>query len=81
MISHWLSQHQAITFKHTRREGNKLADLLANIGVDAKDGYFEGTIAGLDSRDHIDKVQEIVTQDKSQIKDMHPDAGVHHGIQ
>lgn len=77
LINHWLSQHQVITFKHTRREGNKLADLLANIGVDAKNGYFEGNITSLVPRDQMAKVQEIVTQEKSQMKDMHPDAGDH----
>lgn len=75
LINHWLSLHQAITFKHTRREGNKLADFLANLGVEAKENHFEGAIDSLHSRDDMDTLRAMVSQDKSLIKNSHPDAG------
>ena len=31
LIDKWLSQHQEISFKHTKWEGNKLVDFLANM--------------------------------------------------
>jgi len=34
LINKWLSQHQAISLKHIKREGNKIANYLANIGVE-----------------------------------------------
>lgn len=34
LLMHWFTTHQAITFKHIRREGNKLADFLVNLGVE-----------------------------------------------
>lgn len=34
----------AIIFSHVKREGNKVADLLANIGVDAENTLLIGTI-------------------------------------
>jgi len=80
LTNQWLSQHQEIVFKHTRREGNKLADILANIGVEAMDGYYEGTIDNLNSREQIAKIQEIIIQDNSQGKNKHPDAGVNLSI-
>jgi len=76
LIKHWLNQHQAISFKHTRREGNKLADLLANFGVEEENGYMEGALSSLTSRDQIAQIQEIVTQEQSRIEHQHPDAGV-----
>lgn len=56
-------------------EGNKLVDLLANIGVDAEDGFFEGTIASLNCRDQIAQIQEIVAQEQTQTRHKHLDVG------
>jgi len=76
LINKWLSQHQAISLRHIKREGNKLADFLANLGVEIGVQQFEGTISNIASVEQISKFQEIVTQDKSQGKEAHPDAGV-----
>lgn len=40
LLKQWLTNHQAISFKHIRREGNKLADFLANLGVDSGREFF-----------------------------------------
>lgn len=76
MINHWLSMHQAITFKHIRWEGNKLADLLANLGVEAKENHFEGAIDNLPSRDQLDTLKAMISKEISLIQNSHPDAGV-----
>lgn len=81
LINNWLSQHQAITCKHTRREGNKLADFLANIGVEVEGGYTEGTITNLATTDQQAKFQEIVIQDQIQMKNIHQDVGATSSMQ
>ena len=35
LIEKWLKHNRAISFKHVKRSGNKLADLLENTGVDS----------------------------------------------
>ena len=78
LIDRWLSQHQAISFRHTRREGNKLADFLANLGVETGVGFFAGTISSIASEDQLSEFHKIVIQDELQENDTHPDVG---GIQ
>lgn len=34
LIDFWLSHHRVITLKHICQEGNKVADILANLGVE-----------------------------------------------
>lgn len=75
-LNHWLSQNQSITFNHTKREGNRLADLLANFGVEAKSNHFEGTLDNLPSRAQRNQLREVISQDIAQMKKTHPDAGV-----
>lgn len=74
-LNNWLSQNQAITFKHTRREGNRLADLLANFGVEAKNIHFEGPLECLPSREQQIQLEQIISQDREQTESLHPDAG------
>eukprot|EP00253_Pinus_taeda_P019814 PITA_19814 len=40
LLQSWLKDNKAITFNHIRREGNKLADIMANIGVDRGKDHF-----------------------------------------
>lgn len=35
LIEMWLSTHRVVNFKHICRDGNKVANILANIGVDS----------------------------------------------
>lgn len=76
MINHWISRHQAIIFKHIRREGNKLADLLANLGVEAKEHHFEGVVDNIPSKDHLGTLRAMISQEIAQIPTSHPDGGV-----
>eukprot|EP00253_Pinus_taeda_P008637 PITA_08637 len=43
-IERELHQHRALTFLHTRREGNKTTDLLANLGVDCSRTLLTGNL-------------------------------------
>ncbi len=47
LIEIWLSYHRAITLKHIRWEGNKVADLLANIGVESGMDIHTGSLSML----------------------------------
>lgn len=40
LIEYWLSSSRAVTLKHIRGEGNKVVDLLANMGVDCRMDQF-----------------------------------------
>jgi len=76
MLKQWLTNHQAITFKHIRREGNKLADFLANLGVDSGKEFFEGSISSIVSGNQLSNFKTIVTNDMQLKEGSHPDAGV-----
>eukprot|EP00253_Pinus_taeda_P028735 PITA_28735 len=43
-IDRELHQHRALSFLHTRREGNKTADLLANLGVECSRTLITGNL-------------------------------------
>lgn len=60
LIEIWLSSHRAITLKHIRREGNKVADLLANIGVESELELHTGSICRLSSESQLKEYQNLV---------------------
>lgn len=43
-IEQWLATNREITFKHIKRAGNKVADLLANLGVDNYRTLYSGSL-------------------------------------
>lgn len=47
LIEIWLSSHKAISLKHIRQEGNKVDDLLANIGVESGMDLHTGSLSML----------------------------------
>lgn len=53
LIEGWLSSHRAITLKHIRWEGNKVANLLANIGVECGLDLHVGSISRLVSESQL----------------------------
>lgn len=75
LIDKWLSQHRAISFKHMRREGNKLADFLANMGVECGLEFFVGSLSSVSSEDQLSNYHTVVKNDMNQEADTHPDAG------
>eukprot|EP00253_Pinus_taeda_P034194 PITA_34194 len=75
LLNQWFSLHQAISFKYIRREGNKLADFLANLGVDSGKYFFEGSLSSIVSESHLSTFCDIVNNDMQSKEDSHPDAG------
>jgi len=75
-LQQWLNYNQAISFKHIRREGNKLADFLANLGVDNGKEFFAGSLQGSASEDQLSTFHAILTRDMQSREDSHPDASV-----
>lgn len=75
-LQNWLQENQAISFKHIRREGNKLADFLANLGVDKGKEFFAGSLQGTTTEDQLSNFQAILTKDMQMREDSHLDAGV-----
>jgi len=69
-IEHLLHNNQAISFNHTKWEGNKVADLLANMGVVAKHTMLSGTIDIIQNHDHAQEFTKVVQSDA-----VPPDAG------
>lgn len=76
LLQLWLRDNKAITFNHIRREGNKLADFLANLGVDRGRDHFEGLLQGNVSETEWSTFQEILRNDTQRTAQDHPDAGV-----
>lgn len=75
LIKIWLFSHRAITLKHIRWEGNKVADLLANIGVESGLDLHIGSISRLAFEIQLMEYQNIVKKEMKQGGEEHGDAG------
>lgn len=75
LIEEWISSHRAITFKHIRRNGNKVADLLANIGVNCELELCSGPLSSLVSEAQLMEFNNLVKNDLKQGEENRPDAG------
>lgn len=51
-IEQWLHNNRSIIFIHVKMEGNKVADLLANLGVDSEHTLITGTLDIIQNHDH-----------------------------
>lgn len=77
LLQSWLKENRATTFNHIRREGNKLADFLANLGVDRGQDHYEGLLQGHVSETDWSTFQEILRKDiQSKNPPPPPDEGV-----
>lgn len=63
-ISNWLNENQVISFAHTKRDDNKVADLLANLGVDSMDTLNHGTLQIIHDRDIAQNCIKLVQTDR-----------------
>jgi len=75
LIAIWLSRHKAIYIKHTRWEGNKVADFLANLGVECRLELHIGSFSSLVSASQLMNYNNIMKNDRYQSEDTHQDAG------
>jgi len=57
------------------REGNKLADFLANIGVEMEVDIYVSSLSSIATMDQLTEFQNIVKNDMLQEHEAHPDAG------
>lgn len=75
LIEVWLRTHRVVNFKHFHREGNKVADFLANIGVWSSTALNENTLSTIATEAQIKEFNELVKKEKAQEVGEHPDAG------
>ena len=61
---------EALSWSHIRRKGNKVADRLANLGVEAKHHFWHGPLQNLPHREAREDCSRLLDQDGQ-----HPDAG------
>ena len=66
----WLQENRALLFKHTRREGNKVADLLANLGVDCGSNLITGALDIIQKEDQRRICHNLIQREANP-----PDAG------
>lgn len=71
LIADWLQQHRAISFKHVKRFGNKVANLLANKGVTSSQILTVGPLTILNDNNLIQECTNLVHEDNKP-----PDVGV-----
>lgn len=60
LIEQFLSTNITVTFKHIQRDGNKVADLLANIGVDSGQILHTGSLSTIATASQIKDYNELV---------------------
>jgi len=71
----WLQNNKSTSFKHIRREGNKAADFLANLGAELGKEHQEGTPQVIVSDSERATFQEILINDIQIEATNNPDAG------
>ena len=59
-----LKESDACTWSHIRRNGNKVADRLANLGVEAKVPFWSGLLGNLPNREVQEACQKFIDQDR-----------------
>ena len=64
-LSNWVKVNQAITFTHTKRDGNRVADLMANLGVDSPDFLKHGSIQIINDRNSTQECIKLVRMDQT----------------
>ena len=69
-IANKIDNARAISFKHTRREGNKIADLLANIGVETSTPLISGNTNTISNRQQLQECESLIQEEAAA-----PDAG------
>lgn len=74
LIEVWLRTHRAVNFKHIRREGNKVADLLAKIGMESNTTLNENSLPTIATEVQMKEFNELVKNEKASEEGEHPDA-------
>lgn len=74
-IERWISFNRAISFTHIRRDGNKVVDLLANLGVDSGRHLLVGSPTNLLSESQLPDFNNLVQEERPKPEDALPDPG------
>jgi len=80
LIEIWLSSHRAVNLKHICWDGNKVANLLANIGVESGRYLHTSLLSMLATEHQLLEYKELVKNEMAQEEEAHPDVGDHRGI-
>jgi len=75
-LGEMLKSSEACTWSHIRRNGNKVADRLANLGVEAKAPFWHGPLGNLPIGEAQATCRRLIEKDRG-----NPDAGVLHDHQ
>lgn len=75
LIEIWLSSHRVITLKHICQEGNKVVDLMANIGVETGIDIHTGSLSRLATEIQSMEYQNLVKNEMKQGGEEHPNVG------
>lgn len=79
LIEIWLSTHRAVNFKHIFRDGNRVANLLANIGVQSGISLCADPLTTIAIAPQLKEYNELVNIGKAQEEGVHSDAGDNQG--
>ena len=63
LIEQWLKTNRALLFKHVKKDGNKVADLLANMGVDSEKNILVGSLDIIHDHDKKQECNTLVQKD------------------
>lgn len=78
-VEQWLSTHRAVTLKHIRRDGNKIANLLANIGVDSGKTLHAGTLNSTATTPLLQDYNDLVQNEMAIEEETHSNLGDYYG--
>lgn len=78
-IGQWLSTHRVVTLKHIRRDGNKVANFLANIGLYSGKTLHVGTLNYIATTPRLQEYNDLVQNEIENEEETHLDAGDYYG--
>lgn len=63
-IEQWLLIHRAVTIGHTHRNGNKVADLLANISIERGKTLHVGVLSTIANTHQLQGFNDLVQKER-----------------
>jgi len=66
--------------RHTRQKGNKVVDLLANIGIESGKTLHVGALSTIANTHQLQDFNDLVQKERENAEEMHPNVDVNNGI-
>ena len=63
LMETWLKSHNAMSFSHIRRDGNKVADFVANMGVESSNTFIHGPLNIINEEAKLQECNTLLQQD------------------